>query len=343
LLFVTYYCIIGLPNYEPVLSRDSIGGASMFYSFDLASFGSTLRNIRKKSGLAQSKVTDKTGIHEDTLRKLENGLAIPKYETLEILSSLYKCDLLKVLQNYRTDEHLYKYYRQMDSIISNNEFSLIDKLASNFKEYVRNHPVPSLLVSSLELEQFELFLSAITEYSFNNFSNYKRAELILLDALKLTLNDFKIDTFEEFNYNLFEIRILLLYGLIKEMVEESLISTKILLFVLEYLINGGNSDNEVQILVLKIYTNLSYNYHREDNNILALKYADEGIEYAIKNSNMSFLFLLFCRKGIAEFRLGSSSYLDSLQKSIHLLEINKQFELAEVYKNTFYEKYNISL
>lgn len=315
----------------------------MFYSFDLASFGSSLRNIRKKSGLAQSKVRDKTGIHEDTLRKLENGLVIPKYETLEILSSLYKCDLLKVLQNYRTDEHLYKYYRQMDCIISNNEFSLIDKLMSDFKEDMRNHPMPSLLVSNHELKQFELFLSAITEYSFNHFCNYKRAELILFDALKLTINDFQIDTFEEFNYNLFEIRMLLLYGLIKEMIEEPLISTKILLFVLAYLMNDSEADNEVKILVLKIYTNLSYNYHKEDNNILALKYADEGIEYAIKSSNMSFLFLLYGRKGIAEFRLGSSCYLDSLQKSIHLLEINKQFELAEVYKNTFYKKYNISL
>ena len=127
------------------------------------------------------------------------------------------------------------------------------------------------------------------------------------------------------------------------MLGELLISTKILLFILEYLIDGIDPVNEVQILVLKVYTNLSYNYHKEDNNILALKYANDGIDYAIDNSNMSFLSLLYGRKGIAEFLLGADCYLDSLQKSIHLLEINKQFKLAEVYKNTYYEKYKISL
>ncbi|HYE12043.1 MAG TPA: helix-turn-helix transcriptional regulator, partial [Patescibacteria group bacterium] len=118
----------------------------MFYSFDLVSFGTMIRNIRKKSGYSQSKVKDKTGIHEDTLRKLENGLVIPKYETIEILSALYKCDLLKVLESFRTDEYFYKYYRRMDTIISNNEFSLIGELISDFREDLKNHPLPSLLV-----------------------------------------------------------------------------------------------------------------------------------------------------------------------------------------------------
>ncbi|MDF2804355.1 MAG: transcriptional regulator, family [Anaerocolumna sp.] len=302
-----------------------------------------LRNIRKKSGLSQSKVKDMTGIHEDTLRKLENGLVIPKYETIEILSVLYKCDLLKVLENYRKDENFYKYYKRMDLIISNNEFSLLDELISDFKEDVKNYPLPSLLISNVELRQFELFLNAITDYRLNTIYSHKNAEQILLDALSLTINDFKIDILESFCYNFFEIRILLLLGLIKEMLGERPLSTKILLFVLEYLIQGSDIEHETQILILKIYTNLSYNYHKEDNNILALKYAEEGIDYAIKNSNMNFLFLLFGRKGIAEFRLDYPCYLDSLQKSIHLLEINKQFKLAEVYKHTYYEKYKISL
>ncbi|HYE08963.1 MAG TPA: hypothetical protein VEF53_02160, partial [Patescibacteria group bacterium] len=200
-----------------------------------------------------------------------------------------------------------------------------------------------LLVSNIELRQFELFLNAITAYSLKDSSYCKDAEQLLLEALTLTINDFQIDIIEEFKYNFFEIRILLLLGLIKEMIGERLTSTKILLFVLEYLITGSDTDHEVQILILKIYTNVSYNYHKEDNNILALRYAEEGIEYAIKNSKMSFLNLLYGRKGIAEFRLGYNCYLDSLQKSIHLLEINKQYKLAEIYKKTYYEKYKISL
>jgi len=171
----------------------------MFYTFDLVNFGILLRNIRRKSGLSQLNVKTQTGINEDTLRKLENGSVIPKYETIETLSSIYKCDLLKLLQSFRVDEHLYKYYKKMDRIISNNEFFLIDELASEFKENMKNQQVPSLLISNVELKQFEMFLYAITEYSLNDICNYKRSELILLDTLKMSINAFQIDTFEELN------------------------------------------------------------------------------------------------------------------------------------------------
>lgn len=314
----------------------------MFYSFDLHDFGITIRKIRKKCGLSQFKVKNKTGINEDTLRKLENGLVIPKYETLEILSSIYKCDLLKELQSCRTDQHFYKYYIKMDRIIANSEFSLIGELILEFNETIKSE-IPSILINNDELEQFELFLSAIIEYSSKDNYNCTKAEQLLIDALKLTINEFEISRFSESKYNVFEIRILLLLGLVKEKTGDLLLSTSVFLFILEYLIDGNDTDCEVQKIILKIYSNISYNYHKADNHILALKYADKGIEYAINNSNMCFLYLLYGRKGIAEFLLGSSCYLDSVKKSIHLLEINKQYNLAELYKNTYYEKYKIRL
>ncbi|WP_192929716.1 hypothetical protein [Alkaliphilus serpentinus] len=55
------------------------------------------------------------------------------------------------------------------------------------------------------------------------------------------------------------------------------------------------------------------------------------------------LYLLFARKGIAEYRLGISNYVDTLNKCIHLLEINKQYELALSYKQIMKDKYNITL
>ena len=69
----------------------------MFYSYDLSNFGIELRSIRQKNGYTQNYVKELTGVNEDTLRRIENGTVIPKYETLEILSSLYKTDLLLLL------------------------------------------------------------------------------------------------------------------------------------------------------------------------------------------------------------------------------------------------------
>lgn len=315
----------------------------MFNSYNLADLGLALRDIRNSLRLSQLDVKNKTGINEDTLRKIENGLVIPKYETLEILSTVYKCDLLKILYRCRENKQFYSYYNTIDRIITNNDVSLIQELIDDFKRVQTSQQVTSLLINHTELHQFDLFLTAIREYYQEDIQSSRNAEKILINALRMTISDFCVSNFNSYNYNLFEIRILLLIGLIRDKCDDLSISTKILYFILEDLMKKCDDDVELQKLILKIYCNLSYNYHKSDDHSNALKFSDEGISYAVKKENMSFLYVLYARKGIAEYFLGNKDHLDSLRKSIHLLEINKQFKLAELYKNTFLDKYDILL
>ncbi|KKC28553.1 helix-turn-helix protein [Caldanaerobacter subterraneus subsp. pacificus DSM 12653] len=67
-----------------------------FY-YDLEAFGEELKNIRKSLGLSQGDVSKHGFINRDTLRKIENGKVLPKQETLELLSHLYKKDLNELL------------------------------------------------------------------------------------------------------------------------------------------------------------------------------------------------------------------------------------------------------
>lgn len=315
----------------------------LFSSYNLTNFGDELRRIRQKNGLSQADVNHSTGINEDTLRRIENGSVIPKYETLEILSTVYRCDLLFTLQEFRRSKHFYDYYSSVDRIIANNEIHLLDDLIFDFKEKLKNNEHLDYLINPAEIRQFELFLEGINRYNTNSSSNHNKAEHTLISALKLTNSKFNIDVFHQFKYNLLDIRILFLLGLVKERNKEIQVSIDILSFVLYYFSDNNRNSADVQNIVLKSYSNLSYNYHRLDNHNLALQYACEGINYAIKHSNMNCLYLLYARKGVAEYLLGNNNFLDSLSKSIQILEINNQYKLAELYKKIILEKYKIVL
>ncbi|MGV8146616.1 MAG: helix-turn-helix domain-containing protein [Alkaliphilus sp.] len=51
-------------------------------------FGNKLQQIRKDAILTQSAIHDLTGLSHETIRRMESGKAIPKYETLETLSGI---------------------------------------------------------------------------------------------------------------------------------------------------------------------------------------------------------------------------------------------------------------
>jgi transcriptional regulator with XRE-family HTH domain len=315
----------------------------MFCSYNLSDFGNAVRELRKRNGFSQIDVKSYTGINQDTLRRIENGAVIPKYETLEILSSIYKSDLMTLLKTFRVNKYFYNYYNYIDRIIANNEIYLLEKIQLDLLESIEKPEHLKKLINPIELRQFELLLCGIKKYNSNNYDEYKEAEQILIDSLKLTLKNFHLDIYNQLYYNLLEVRILFLISLIKVKLREISVSTEILIFVLNYLIHNSDFDNDVQKVILKCYSNISYNFHKIDNHNLALNYATEGIDYAIKNCNMNCLYVLFARKGVAEFFLKQNGYIDSLKKSIHILEINKQYELANLYKSTFENKYNINI
>lgn len=99
-----------------------------FY-YDLEAFGEELKNIRKSLGLSQSDVSKYGFINRDTLRKIENGKVIPKHETLELLSHLYKKDLNELLLKYRLNDY---------SIFFDIKSSLEKKLESGDFESLRD-------------------------------------------------------------------------------------------------------------------------------------------------------------------------------------------------------------
>ena len=73
--------------------------------YNLQAFGEEVRSIRINLGFTQKDVCKLSGIHEDTLRKIENGKVIPTQQTLDLLSPILKKDLNQLLLNYRLNNY----------------------------------------------------------------------------------------------------------------------------------------------------------------------------------------------------------------------------------------------
>ena len=115
--------------------------------YNLAAFGEKLRNIREKLHLTQKQAADMAYVDERTLRRTEQGQVIPKLETLEALSVIYKTDLVSAIIESRINDYsiLLKMQRGVDLKLINeetlnfdNELKILEEMSNEIEnEYYR--------------------------------------------------------------------------------------------------------------------------------------------------------------------------------------------------------------
>lgn len=317
----------------------------MLHNYQTEEFGHRLRDIRKGLNLTQQDVSDMSGVNLDTLRKLENGYVVPRYDTLEILSITYKIDLLEVFKNYRFTSDLYEIYNMLDKYIVDYQVDKLKKIKDKINSL--DEKVYNMMVLASEVTKLKMLIEAIYILNSNN-ENPDRSELlkakqILIDALRIFINDFDIEYLEYYKYTYFDIRILVILSVIVVKLKESELSNKILRFILQIADKSSHASFLEKLLVIKIYTNISYNYYRMEDAEETLKYSNEGIEYAHNNHLLYGLSLLYMRKGVAELRLNKEEHIDSFRKCIYSLEIQGNTKLKEIYESVLENKYHIKI
>ncbi|WP_130805300.1 helix-turn-helix domain-containing protein [Senegalia massiliensis] len=317
----------------------------MFETYDLKNFGTRIRKIRKSLGYSQIQVSTETGVHRDTLRRIENGNNIVTFDTLNKLSMFFKKDLFHEIAHYNTNRNLLNYYEKIDDIISSYDYDKLINISNDFEvNFKDKSPSDFSLYEGRVIEQFRLIVKGI-EKLIKKDQNNKKIMSIFKEALKLTLKDFNLYNFSKFKYNLFEIRILIMIAVALKRDNNYEKSNEILKFVLKSLDFSEESLLNEKKLIIKCFSNISYNYHNMNNYMKSLEYAIKGIVYAINQDIIYALNHLYYRKGIAEYLLDKdeSIYKDSLNKAIHILEIKGYYELAKKYKEITKDKYNIYL
>lgn len=306
--------------------------------YNLKAFGSTFRQIRLSQNMTQKDICDITHINEETLRKIENGLVVPKQETLDLLSLALNIDIAQLFLKYRIDHYdtFNAIKKQIDIhlescnfLLLENDLKELDKLlATNMNDYFKNqvlqlnHLVDALIIKMCK-QEYTLSLE----------------EMII--AMRYTLPNFTPNNYAQYFYNKQEIHILMNIGLTYHLLNDSYFSVEILIFCSDFLIK--NFKLESFYLLSKIHYNLSYKYHQLDNDIKALEHANLGIQYAISDRSIFALTQLYFRKGIAEYRLGMDTYKDSLLHAKFLSLSSGQEILAQRIINNCKKFYNIEL
>ena len=234
--------------------------------YNLAVFGEKLRNIREKLHLTQKQAADMAYVDERTLRRTEQGQVIPKLETLEALSVIYKTDLVSAIIESRINDYsiLLKMQRDVDLKLINeetlnfdNELKILEEMSDEIEnEYYR-----------MIITRFRLFLYGIKYYKNKE---YTKALEAYTSAIRQTLSGFTLDNFREYEFSSMEIRILMDIALVFDKLEQHERYKDILEFCFELC----GEDNEIYP---RICHNLAAIYRKNEEFIRALDYTYKGI------------------------------------------------------------------
>lgn len=281
--------------------------------YNLREFGLAVLNARKSLNYSQNKVYELSGVHKDTLRKIEKGKVVPTQETLDLLSATLNIDLNMYLLNCRYS------YRELKEISEAIEYKIdmgeykslpddIEKIKSCIKD-IRHQYFLNLA------RQLLLLTEAMDLWKNQNMPIKSLRKLII--AMRITTSEFKLRNFTQYAYSVMELKILMNIALMFD----HLNSTEKSICILEYCLKETENDSNDYP---KVCYNVSYLNYKTGSYEKAFKLSDLAIDICIKNRNFNGIHLIFFIKGMSEYHLGTETYLTTLKKSIHFCEISDQ-------------------
>lgn len=274
----------------------------------LDAFGEALQKIRKDLYLTQKDVSHLSGINPETIRRIENGKVIPKFETLELLSAIYKQDINSLFLEHRFDDYTYFFelLNRIEGKFDRDEFLTLDIEVKELNIFV--NCITNLFYKTIT-KQLILLTEAVLLYKAKG--NNEEALSRLITAMKISTPNFDLYSYESFTYSAMEIRILMNIGF----VIHNLGHVEEYLNIMELCIDLVDSNDE-------IYPKLSYNlagaYRRNQEFLKALEYYNKGIKACQEIRNFNGLHLLYYGKGIAEHHLNKIEYKESINMSLVL-------------------------
>jgi len=262
---------------------------------------------------------------------------------IEALSEFYKVNVLELLNECRISMYISDFYNDLDKVLNSNQLYMTEELVRQINEIIETEEEKLFKINSKDLELIEVFFKAALDYHDEGFKDFSSCLKRLNHGLKGSITDFSIDDFRNFDYGPIDVKALMLMGMIMEKTDSVKLSSEILLFCLEHLINLESEEFESHKLIIKLYLKLAYNSHRLGLHKRANDYAVTGIDYA---TTMELLFCmpeLYIRKGVSEFLLSESGYIESLEKGIWLFRMINDYENANSYIQIIKELYGLDI
>ncbi len=311
----------------------------MFYSYDKKILGIEFKKLRDDARLTRERTSEITNVSIDTIRRIEKGEVIPRYDTLLMLSEAYKKDLVSFMRFLTPSYELNSYYESMDKLIIKYDKSQLNEMEENLKKLL-NWVGRTQFCNQNEIEQLLLVTSSLEHYYAERYVlSFEDA----INGLKVGIPNFDVEELECYRYNILEKRLLTVLSINYSMLGEFEVANKILLVIFNDMIEALASNIDELKIILKVIFNISYNYHRLSNNDDAYKFANIGIILCIENDLSYLMGHLMFRKGVAEYFMGNDNYIFTLRNCIRHLKNYEMFRLADLYVKSLAENYKIYL
>lgn len=291
--------------------------------YNLKEFGDTLRRIRSIQHITQKDINNRVSINLETLRKIENGLVLPRQETLDLLSSALNMDIAELFLTYRMDNYpiLEDLKKDLDFHLDGGDYSALEDDLIRLKDLATYNMNPFFKNKVLQLIcMVEGILIAF------NTQDYALEISHYIKGLSYTIPDFNLASYQNYYYNELEIRLLMNIALSKYHSDLHQECISLLEFCIYFFQENQNLSSSN--LLSRLHYNMSYTFHRLDDHAKALEHANLGIEHTIANRSIVFLAHLYYRKGIAEFHLNDPHYLDTLKYAKNLFLTSNHHQLC---------------
>jgi transcriptional regulator with XRE-family HTH domain len=317
--------------------------------YNLESFGKELKTLRLLRELSQKDVASYIGMSQDTLRRLENGYSIPKIETLDYLSILYKVDVSALLSKHRLtygylfDKELAKFNQVMITREQEEAHSVLENIELLLES---EHSKPTDQLMKAKLQQFKNMVDFYTKYVINDLSKANPSDRIndVIDLLKISIPDFSIKTVHLHHYDYLEMRLLLLLSSLLRYASEFSDAKYVLFSLEENALLIKEFSEEVCEILLKTYFNLAYVYHRIDQHDKVIEACNKGIGLSKQSQDFSIMQHFLFRKAVAYYGANDqTNALKFFKQTLNFLELTENNAMYNHFESIIKNQYNIKL
>lgn len=247
--------------------------------------GSDLRKIREAKGITRKEISEEMNTSEETIRRIEKGENDPRLSTIVPICNYLGVELNEVINNSGFEYHNLQALRKEINYLLNN--SSLDEAADLINNMDGIKTKPDLNFEK-EFAATKHYFNGLLYLKKNQFATYSIIELqrsfTSLDAR------FKVNSFKNYKYDEFSLRILLALAL----AEQKNGNTELYRDIMDEIRSNLNSGSEDYFLYCY---NIATYYYRMGDPEKSLKLCNEAILNAKKVNRAPYLNMIYYLKG----------------------------------------------
>lgn len=247
--------------------------------------GSDLRKIREAKGITRKEISEEMNTSEETIRRIEKGENDPRLSTIVPICNYLGVELNEVINNSGFEYHNLQALRKEINYLLNN--SSLDEAADLINNMDGIKTKPDLNFEK-EFAATKHYFNGLLYLKKNQFAAYSIIELqrsfTSLDAR------FKVNSFKNYKYDEFSLRILLALAL----AEQKNGNTELYRDIMDEIRSNLNSGSEDYFLYCY---NIATYYYRMGDPEKSLKLCNEAILNAKKVNRAPYLNMIYYLKG----------------------------------------------